>query len=180
MAPSFSEGHALMYDELNLKSEDKVLEVGVGTGISLKYYPANVVVDAIDASEPMLKEAQENIEGNVEAEVRLHCMDAHHLEFDDNSFDCSIIAHAIAVVANPDMVLKEMIRVTKPKGRIVIENHYKEHPGILERIWNPIRKRLGLGRQIDLFQIIEKNGLELLKSKNVNRIASKLLVCKIP
>ena len=88
MAPSFSEGHALMYDELNLKSEDKVLEVGVGTGISLKYYPANVVVDAIDASEPMLKEAQENIEEGVGADIRLQCMDAHHLEFDDNSFDC--------------------------------------------------------------------------------------------
>ena len=66
------------------------------------------------------------------------------------------------------------------KNLVLIVNHYKEHPGILERIWNPIRKRLGLGRQIDLFQIIEKNGLELLKSKNVNRIASKLLVCKIP
>ena len=180
MAPSFSEGHALMYDELNLSSGNKVLEVGVGTGISLKYYPANVIVDAIDASEPMLKEAQENIEEGVEADVRLQCMDAHHLEFDDDSFDCSIIAHAIAVVADPDMVLKEMIRVTKSKGRIVIVNHYEERPGILGRIWNPIRKRLGLGRQIDLFQIIENNGLELLKSKNVNRIASKLLVCKIP
>ena len=86
MAPSFSEGHALMYDELNLNSGDKVLEVGVGTGISLKYYPANVIVDAIDASEPMLKEAQENIEEGVEADIRLQCMDAHHLEFDDDSF----------------------------------------------------------------------------------------------
>ena len=180
VAPSFSEGHAVMYDELSLKSGDKVLEVGVGTGISLKHYPANIIVDAIDASEPMLKEARENLEEGVNADVRLHCMDAHHLEFDDDSFDCAIIAHAIAVVAEPDVVLKEMIRVTKTKGRIVIVNYYKESVGILERMWTPIRRRLGLGRQIDLLQLIKDNGLELLKSKDVNKIASKLLVCKIP
>ena len=56
----------------------------------------------------------------------------NQIEFDDNSFDCSIIAHAIAVVAEPDMVLKEMIRVTKPKGRIVIVNHHKEHQFYLD------------------------------------------------
>jgi len=169
-----------MYDELNLKSGDKVLEVGVGTGISLKHYPSEVIVDAIDASEPMLREARENLKEGIAADVRLHHMDAHQLEFDDDSFDCAIIAHAIAVVAEPDVVMKEMIRVTKSKGRIVIVNYYREKMGILERMWTPIRRRLGLGKQLDLLQLIEDNGLELLKSRDVNKITSKLLVCKIP
>ena len=169
-----------MYDELNLKSGDKVLEVGVGTGISLKHYPSEVIVDAIDASEPMLREARENLKEGIAADVRLHHMDAHQLEFDDDGFDCAIIAHAIAVVAEPDVVMKEMIRVTKSKGRIVIVNYYREKVGILERMWTPIRRRLGLGKQLDLLQLIEDNGLELLKSRDVNKITSKLLVCKIP
>ena len=146
----------------------------------MKHYPANIIVDAIDASEPMLKEARENLEEGVNADVRLHCMDAHQLEFDDDSFVCAISAHAIAVVAESVVILKEMIRFTKTKGRIVIVNSYKESVGILERMWTPIRRRLGLGRQLDLLQLIKDNGLELLKSKDVNKIASKLLVCKIP
>jgi phosphatidylethanolamine/phosphatidyl-N-methylethanolamine N-methyltransferase len=183
MAPSFVDGHSKMYTPLNLKPSDYVLEVGVGTGVSLKYYPAFVKVEAIDYSEPMLVKARKRIEkGKVEAEINIQQMDAHHLEFKDNQFDHSVVAHALAVVADPEVVLMEMKRVTKSQGLIVIVNHYKEKKGIIGGAWNPFRKRLGLGKHVDFKELIEECGLELISEERVNRIDthSKMLVCQVP
>ncbi len=183
MAPSFADGHSKMYKPLNLKSGDHILEVGVGTGISLKNIPDFVKVDAIDYSEPMLVKARKRQEnGDFAAKINFQQMDAHVLEFEDNRFDHSVVAHTLAVVAEPEVVLREIIRVTKQSGIIVIVNHYKDKKGILGTIWNPFRKRLGLGKHVDFKQIIENCGLELLAEERVNKITthSKMLVCKIP
>lgn len=183
MAPSFSDGHSKMYKPLNLKSEDHILEVGVGTGISLTNIPDFVKVDAIDYSEPMLVKARKRQEkGDFAAQINFQQMDAHVLEFGNNQFDHSVVAHTLAVVAEPEVVLKEIMRVTKPSGLIVIVNHYKDRKGIIGMLWNPFRKRLGLGKHVDFKQVIEKCGLELLSEERVNRFTthSKMLVCKVP
>ena len=183
MAPSFADGHSKMYTPLNLKSGDYVLEVGVGTGVSLKHYPAFVKVEAIDYSEPMLVKARKRIEkGEVEADINVQQMDAHNLEFKDNQFDHSVVAHTLAVVADPDVVLMEMKRVTKSQGLIVIVNHYKKKKGIIGGAWNPFRKRLGLGKYVDFKELIEECGLKLISEERVNRIDthSRMLVCKVP
>jgi len=183
MAPSFSDGHSKMYKPLNLKSEDHILEVGVGTGISLTNIPDFVKVDAIDYSEPMLVKARKRQEnGDYVAQITFQQMDAHVLEFDNNQFDHSVVAHTLAVVAEPEVVLKEIIRVTKPSGLIVIVNHYKDKKGIIGTLWNPFRKRLGLGKHVDFKQLIDTCGLELLSDERVNRFTthSKMLVCKVP
>ena len=183
IAPSFADGHSKMYTSLNLKPGNHVLEVGVGTGVSLKHYPAFVKVEAIDYSEPMLVKARKRIEkGEVEAEINIQQMDAHNLEFKDNQFDHSVVAHALAVVADPDVVLMEMKRVTKSQGLIVIVNHYKEKKGIIGGAWNPLRKRLGLGKHVDFKEMIEECGLELISEERVNRIDtySRMLVCQVP
>ena len=153
------------------------------TGISLKNIPDFVKVDAIDYSEPMLVKARKRQEnGDFAAKINFQRMDAHVLEFEDNRFDHSVVAHTLAVVAEPEVVLREIIRVTKQSGIIVIVNHYKDKKGILGTIWNPFRKRLGLGKHVDFKQIIENCGLELLAEERVNKITthSKMLVCKIP
>ena len=181
MAPSFADGHSKMYKPLNLKEGDYVLEVGIGTGISLKHYPEYVRVEAIDYSEPMLVKARKRIEsGEITANVNLQQMDAHHLKFEDNQFDYTVVAHTLAVVAEPEVVLREIMRVTKSLGLIVIVNHYKDRKGLLGTIWNPFRKRLGLGKHVDFKQLIEKCNLELIREERVNRITthSKMLVCK--
>jgi len=183
IAPSFADGHSKMYTSLNLKPGNHVLEVGVGTGVSLKHYPAFVKVEAIDYSEPMLVKARKRIEkGEVEAEINIQQMDAHNLEFKDNQFDHSVVAHALAVVADPDVVLMEMKRVTKSQGLIVIVNHYKEKKGIIGGAWNPLRKRLGLGKHVDFKEMIEECGLELISEERVNRVDtySRMLVCQVP
>jgi len=183
IAPSFADGHSKMYTSLNLKPGNHVLEVGVGTGVSLKHYPAFVKVEAIDYSEPMLVKARKRIEKDeVEADINIQQMDAHNLEFKDNQFDHSVVAHSLAVVADPDVVLMEMKRVTKSQGLIVIVNHYKEKKGIIGGAWNPLRKRLGLGKHVDFKELIEECGLELISEERVNRIDtySRMLVCQVP
>ncbi len=183
IAPSFADGHSKMYTPLNLKPGNHVLEVGVGTGVSLKHYPAFVKVEAIDYSEPMLVKARKRIEKDeVEADINIQQMDAHNLEFKDNQFDHSVVAHALAVVADPEVVLMEMKRVTKSQGLIVIVNHYKEKKGIIGGAWNPLRKRLGLGKHVDFKELIEECGLELISEDRVNRIDtySRMLVCQVP
>jgi len=183
MAPSFADGHSKMYKPLDLKKGDYVLEVGIGTGISLKHYPNFVKVEAIDYSEPMLVKARKRVEkGEIEADVNIQKMDAHKLEFNDKQFDHSVVAHTLAVVADPDVVLMEMKRVTKSKGIIVIVNHYKEKKGIIGGAWNPFRKRLGLGKHVDFKELIKECGLELISEERVNGIGThpKMLVCRVP
>ena len=183
MAPSFADGHSKMYTPLNLKSGDHILEVGVGTGISLTNIPDFVKVDAIDYSEPMLVKARKRQEkGEYAAKINFQQMDAHVLEFDNNKFDHSVVAHTLAVVAEPEVVLREIMRVTKSSGLIVIVNHYKDKKGIIGTIWNPFRKRLGLGKHVNFKKLIESCGLKLLNEERVNRFTthSRMLVCKVP
>ena len=183
MAPSFADGHSKMYKPLNLKSGDHILEVGVGTGISLKNIPEFVKVEAIDYSEPMLVKARKRLEnGEFPAEINFQQMDAHVLEFEENQFDHTVVAHTLAVVAEPEVVLREIMRVTKPSCLIVIVNHYKDKKGILGTIWNPFRKRLGLGKHVDFKSLITKCGLDLVSEERVNRFTthSRMLVCKCP
>ena len=183
MAPSFADGHSKMYNSLNLKEGDKILEVGVGTGISLTHVPDFVKVEAIDYSEPMVVKARKRQEkGEFSAEINFQQMDAHVLEFDTNHFDHCVVAHTLAVVADPEVVLKEIVRVTKSSGLIAIVNHYKDRKGIIGTLWNPFRKRLGLGKHVDFKQIIDKCGLELLSEERVNNFTThtKMLVCKNP
>lgn len=180
-APSFAEGHTRMVEALDAQPGERVLEVGVGTGISLRHYVAGVRVDALDFSTAMLKKARKRIDkGEVAAEVTLHQMDAHKLEFDDDTFDHAVVAHAIAVVAEPEVVLREMMRVTQPGGKLVVVNHYKNDPGKLWRAWNPVRRKLGLGQHFDLPELLQACGLEIVSDDIVNRIKSRLIVTRLP
>ncbi len=180
-APSFAEGHTRMVEALDAQPGERVLEVGVGTGISLRHYVAGVRVDALDFSAAMLKKAQKRLDkGEVAAEVTLHQMDAHKLEFDDGTFDHAVVAHAIAVVAEPEVVLHEMMRVTQPGGKLVVVNHYKDDPGKLWRAWNPVRRKLGLGQHFDLPELLQTCGLEIVSDNSVNRIKSRLIVTRLP
>ncbi len=179
-APSFSEGHRKMYQSLDLEEGDRILEVGVGTGISLSFCPDNVHVEGIDFSESMLRQARQKLDdGGIGSNVVLSKMDAHELEFDDNTFDHSLVAHALSVVSKPERVLSEMKRVTKVGGRICIVNHYTKGRSLALGIWNPLRKRLGLGMKVDFLKLIEDCGMEVLGEERVNRNSSSIIICKV-
>ena len=125
----------------------RILEVGVGTGLSLPYYSAEVRLCGVDISEPMLRRAQQRVAEldlkNVEA---LTVMDAEHLDFPDESFDVVVAQYVITTVPNPEATLDEFARVVKPGGEIVLVSRVGAEAGLrraLERWFAPTARKLG-------------------------------------
>src|SRR5215470_858574 len=99
----------------------RILEVGVGTGISLPYYSGANRIYGVDISEPMLLKAQERVTAlNLTQVEGLSVMDAEHLAFPDESFDVVVAQYVITTVPNPEAALDEFARVLKPGGEIVL------------------------------------------------------------
>lgn len=124
-----------------------LLEVGVGTGMSLTRYSANVPVTGIDASPDMLEKARAKVQdGDLDHVVALEQMDARAMAFPDNSFDHVAALHIMSVVPEPERVLAEMARVCKPGGSVLIVNHFARDKGVLalvERATAPLANLLG-------------------------------------
>lgn len=122
----------------------KILEIGVGTGKNLKYYPLYAEITGIDISNEMLKKAKEKI-GFSNKNVTLLQMDAQQLKFKDNSFDYVIGSFVLCSIPDPVKALKEIKRVIKPKGKIIfIEHVLSKHKliALWEHLHNPITSRL--------------------------------------
>ena len=102
-----------------------MLEVGVGTGINAALYPRDCPVTGIDFSSSMLEKARERIARKGVRNVRLLEMDAASLKFADDTFDIVYAPYLISVVPDPVAVAREMRRVCRPGGRIVILNHFR-------------------------------------------------------
>jgi phosphatidylethanolamine/phosphatidyl-N-methylethanolamine N-methyltransferase len=125
----------------------RILEVGVGTGISLPGYSSKNRICGIDISEPMLHKAQERVQElrltNVEG---LWVMDAEHLRFPDAAFDVVVAQYVITTVPNPEAALDEFARVLKPGGEIVLVSRVGAEVGLrrsLERWFAPAARKLG-------------------------------------
>jgi phosphatidylethanolamine/phosphatidyl-N-methylethanolamine N-methyltransferase len=125
----------------------RVLEVGVGTGISLPNYSKNCRLCGIDISGPMLRKAEERVAElgltNVEG---LWVMDAENLSFDDNSFDVVVAQYVITTVPNPEATLDEFARVLKPGGEIILVSRIGAEAGLrrsLEHWFQPAARKLG-------------------------------------
>jgi phosphatidylethanolamine/phosphatidyl-N-methylethanolamine N-methyltransferase len=108
----------------------RVLEVGVGTGLSLPFYKNSLEVTGIDLSPDMLARARERAQKRDLRNVELMEMDATALEFADESFDIATAMFVMTVVPDPEKVMNELIRVTKPGGQIVIVNHFSIDKGL--------------------------------------------------
>ncbi|MBN9063998.1 MAG: SAM-dependent methyltransferase [Rhizobiales bacterium 65-9] len=120
-----------------------ILEVGVGTGLVLRYYPASARVVGVDLSTPMLRKAQEKRLPQVRG---LACMDACRLGFADATFDAVNVPFVITLVPDPEAALTEIARVLKPGGEIVIASKYGAEGGFqakVEEMAAPLAKRVG-------------------------------------
>jgi phosphatidylethanolamine/phosphatidyl-N-methylethanolamine N-methyltransferase len=125
----------------------RILEVGVGTGISLPDYSRATRLCGVDISEPMLRKAQQRVEelglSNVEG---LWVMDAERLSFPDASFDVVVAQYVITTVPHPEAALDEFARVVKPGGEIVLVSRVGAEAGLrrtLERWFAPAARKLG-------------------------------------
>ena len=128
-------------------SGGRILDVGVGTGISLPDYGRSNRVVGVDYSEPMLRKAQERVIEQRLAHVdALAVMDAKHLGFPDGYFDAVVAQYVITAVPDPEATLDEFARVLKPGGEIILVNHIGAETGLrraFERWFSPVARRLG-------------------------------------
>src|SRR5271155_4998879 len=125
----------------------RILEVGVGTGLSLPNYSRDCRLCGVDISEPMLRKAQERVAefslSNVEG---LWVMDAEQLDFADDSFDVVVAQYVITTVPNPEATLDEFARVLRPGGEIVLVSRVGAEAGLrrsLEHRFAPAARKLG-------------------------------------
>jgi phosphatidylethanolamine/phosphatidyl-N-methylethanolamine N-methyltransferase len=156
--PVLQPGRKVVMEHLQCRPGERVLEVGVGTGLSLPLYPPFVRVTGIDLSREMLEKARMRVARrqlrNVEG---LHEMDAEAMDFPDASFDKVVAMYVVSVVPEPAKLLKELHRVCKPQGEIFIVNHVRSaNPvvGALEKSLARFSDQLGFHPDFELRNLV--------------------------
>lgn len=140
-----------------------VLEVGVGTGLALRYYRADLEVTGVDYSEEMLSKARAKVRDKNLGHVKgLHQMDARKLDFPDSHFDTVVAMHVLSVVPEPEKVMAEIARVCKPGGKVVVTNHFARSKGFLAtigRITAPLANNIGWHSDFEIGTILQEERL---------------------
>ncbi len=158
----FHPGRQAAVKFLDIQPGDRILEVGIGTGLNLSLYPPDCELVGIDISERMLEKAQAKIEELGLSNVTLKVMDAGATDFADNEFDRALATYVISAVPDPVGVLREMRRVVKAGGTLVILNHFRSEKllvGDLEDLLAPVCTRLGWRSNLALEPLLREVGL---------------------
>ena len=150
-------------EHVRLQQGQVVLDVGIGTGASLNFYPADRgEIVGIDLSGGMLSKALDKIEETGRRNVVLSRANALQMPFADDSFDSVFVSHVISVVSDPVKLLEECLRVSKPGSRIVMVNHFQStnrFVAAVERLVCPITTKLGWRSDLPLQELVEKAGV---------------------
>jgi phosphatidylethanolamine/phosphatidyl-N-methylethanolamine N-methyltransferase len=169
--PTLHPGRLQAIERMDIQPGERVLEVGVGTGINLSLYPREADVTGIDFSGSMLEKARERAARKDAAPVRLLQMDAADLKFADDSFDIVYAPYLISVVPDPVKVAREMRRVCRPGGRIIFLNHFLSPNPILsrvERLISPATIHIGFKSDLDLPAFLAQADLKPVSIEKVN------------
>ncbi len=179
--PTLHPGRLRAIQRMGLMPGDRILEVGVGTGINASLYPRECTVTGVDFSSSMLEKARDRIARKGMTNVRLLEMDAAALKFADDSFDIVYASYVISVVPDPVQVAAEMRRVCRPGGRIIFLNHFRSQNFLLsriERLISPFTIHIGFRADIDLPAFLAQAGIHgaSIEKVNIPRIWS-LVTC---
>jgi phosphatidylethanolamine/phosphatidyl-N-methylethanolamine N-methyltransferase len=169
--PTLHPGRLAARDRMGVQPGDRILEVGVGTGINISLYPTDCKITGIDLSRPMLDKAYERVAREGLTNVRLFEMDAARMTFPDNSFDIVYAPYLVSVVPDPVQVAREMSRVCRPGGKIIILNHFRSANAILsrmERAISPFTVHIGFKADLDLPGFLAQAELEPISVEKVN------------
>ena len=169
--PTLHPGRLQAIQRMDIQPGERVLEVGVGTGINLSLYPKNCSVTGIDFSGSMLEKARERAQRKGIRNMRLLQMDAGDLKFSDGSFDIVYAPYLISVVPDPVKVAQEMHRVCRPGGRIIFLNHFLSPNAVLSRLerWiSPYTIHIGFKADLDLPAFLAQADLHPVSIEKVN------------
>jgi phosphatidylethanolamine/phosphatidyl-N-methylethanolamine N-methyltransferase len=152
--PVLQPGRKAVVQALGLRPGERVLEVGVGTGLSLPLYPREVSITGVDVSREMLEKARRRVArqdlSNVEALLE---MDAERMSFADASFDKVVAMYVVPVVENPARLLDELHRVCRPHGEIFLVNHVRSDNRLIaafEKALAPLSDKIGFRPDFEL------------------------------
>jgi phosphatidylethanolamine/phosphatidyl-N-methylethanolamine N-methyltransferase len=178
------EGRRRAMKRLAPRPGERILEVGVGTGLSACRYPPRCRVAAIDVSGPMLARARRRLARRGIHHVALCRMDGGRLAFPDARFDAVYAPYVINVVQDPLRVICEMQRVCRPGGRLVLLNHFAAGESALpmaSRLAMAVAARTGgVNRHLSLDAILRDAGLRAVSVDEVNFRLSSVVVCRMP
>lgn len=148
-----------------------VLEVGVGTGLSLPEYNRGLEITGIDLAPEMLEKARERVAKEGLTNVKgLYEMDAGNLNFPDASFDTVVAMYVITVVPDPEKVMRELARVVKPGGDVLLVNHFSQEEGVrgwVERRMAPFADLVGWHSVFDMSRVMICDDLKLIDKKSL-------------
>ena len=157
-------GHKRAVQHLHLLGGQRILDVGVGTGIMLPYYPPDVTVVGVDLSGGMLARAAERCRVLGLLNGMLVRADAMRPPFSEGAFDHVIISHTISVVSDPGAVLRWASRLVRPGGYVLVLNHFRSDNPVIawfETVFNPLFVRLGWRSDLSLEEVLASSNLRL-------------------
>jgi len=153
------------------RRKGRVLEVGVGTGLSLPCYGKHLTVTGIDLSPEMLDKARVRVErSELDNVAGLYEMDAGALAFSDESFDTVVAMYVLTVVPDADKVMRELERVCAAGGEVILVNHFSQEHGVrgfFERRLAPLANAIGWHAVFDLDQVLVCEDLHLAERKSL-------------
>jgi phosphatidylethanolamine/phosphatidyl-N-methylethanolamine N-methyltransferase len=165
-------GRRAVIAQMHCRPGERILEVGVGTGLSLPLYPADVQVTGIDVSPEMLARARARRERDrLRQVVALEQMDAEHMRFADNSFDKVVAMYVASVVPHPARLVDEMRRVCRPDGAMYIVNHFHRGGSLVGRIERqiaPLSRLMGFRPDLSCDDFIRDSRLDVIERIPVN------------
>jgi phosphatidylethanolamine/phosphatidyl-N-methylethanolamine N-methyltransferase len=172
LKPFLESGRAKAIEKMNLAHNASVLEVGIGTGLSLDFYPPGIDLTAFDFSLGMLGVSQKKTTEASSCNTSLLQMDVQKMAFADNSFDYILSAYVLTVVEDTEKAVKEIFRVARPNARVVLINHLRSQNrfwAAIETFFHPVFSGIGLFTlDRDLINILETCGAKNIEVEPAN------------
>ena len=174
-------GRRKAFNYVSRRPDQKVLEIGVGPGSTLEFYPPRTDFVGIDISAAMIEEAKKKAANlNSGSRFALQVMDATNLEFPDNTFDVVMAAYVITTVQDPHRVCREIHRVVKPGGQIIAVNHTRSQNGSywgrVEDVMAPVFVHLGFTTDLDVIKVMKEVDISVQEAVRCNLLNSGRII----
>lgn len=171
-------GRRALCELVHSTAPETLLEVGVGTGLTLFNYPSATKIVGIDLSVDMLSHAHSRARTLTSQDITLLAMNGEDLDFQDNTFDCVTVPYVLSVTPDPRAMISELRRVCKPGGDILILNHFSGSRfwWILERLVSSAADKIGFRSSFHFHEHIEAHDWEIKSVRTVNLMGLSKLV----